>query len=145
MPFSFHGKVSLLIYMERQQHHHISGVETSLQNAGGSLWSSIPPQNLLWSMPSGCLALDKWFCSGSIQKDRVRSGIRTHTLYVAARAHRETYLQFALTCTLVWIQKNTRRMIFGSLCAGCWRADQTSAGSLHSWNWPHLNSSWGKD
>lgn len=65
--------------------------EVSLQGAGGSLWSSVPSQNLLWSMPSGCLALDKWFCSGSIQKDTIRSGIRTH-IYVVPRGQQRDFL-----------------------------------------------------
>lgn len=65
--------------------------EVSLQGAGGSLWSSVPSQNLLWSMPSGCLALDKCFCSGSIQKDTIRSGIRTH-IYVVPRGQQRDFL-----------------------------------------------------
>lgn len=56
-------------YWSTWKFSNIITIEMSLQDAGGPLCSSFPSQNLPCSMPSGCLALDKWFFSGSIPKD----------------------------------------------------------------------------
>lgn len=125
---------------------NIITVGVSLQDAGGSLWSSAPSPDLLGSVPCGCLALDGPALAGArkAQSDE-ELGPTSGTWSLLFWTPAKRVAHSLLSCTLVWIHRSAVRMLLSSLCAGCWRAEHNLVLVLHARETGLIwNSSWGK-